>query len=76
MRAFRLVWMAFSGFFAWVACAPLMPVMQDGFHPGATQQSPLSLDALLTACVFCTAAVRLAPSTPVRRGLPHSNITA
>jgi hypothetical protein len=36
MRAFHLTWVAFFVcFFAWFACAPLMPVIKGEFHLSA-----------------------------------------
>ncbi|RQS64340.1 MFS transporter [Burkholderia sp. Bp8963] len=55
MRAFHLTWMAFFVcFFAWFACAPLMPLIAHEFHLNATQVANINI-----AAVAATIAVRL-----------------
>ncbi|MBU9232651.1 MFS transporter [Burkholderia multivorans] len=55
MRAFHLTWMAFFVcFFAWFACAPLMPLIAREFHLGAAQVANINI-----AAVAATIAVRL-----------------
>jgi NNP family nitrate/nitrite transporter-like MFS transporter len=55
MRAFHLTWMAFFiCFFAWFACAPLMPVIKGEFHLSMAQIADINI-----AAVAITIAVRL-----------------
>ncbi|HTD06048.1 MFS transporter [Undibacterium sp.] len=55
MRAFHLTWMAFFAcFFAWFACAPLMPVIKAEFHLSNDQIANLNI-----AAVAVTILVRL-----------------
>ncbi|MCM3060922.1 MFS transporter, partial [Bacillus subtilis] len=55
MRAFHLTWMAFFVcFFAWFACAPLMPLIAREFHLTAAQVANINI-----AAVAATIAVRL-----------------
>jgi NNP family nitrate/nitrite transporter-like MFS transporter len=47
MRAFHLKWMAFFVcFFAWFACAPLMPVIKREFGLSADQVVNINIDAV------------------------------
>ncbi|MDF3836956.1 MFS transporter [Cupriavidus basilensis] len=56
MRAFHLTWMAFFVcFFAWFACAPLMPVLKGEFGLSADQVANINI-----AAVAVTILVRLA----------------
>ncbi|KVN32599.1 MFS transporter [Burkholderia stagnalis] len=55
MRAFHLTWMAFFVcFFAWFACAPLMPLIAREFHLSAAQVANVNI-----AAVAATIVVRL-----------------
>ena len=55
MRAFHLTWMAFFiCFFAWFACAPLMPVIKGEFHLSLAQIANINI-----AAVAITILVRL-----------------
>ena len=55
MRAFHLTWMAFFVcFFAWFACAPLMPVIKGEFHLSVAQIANINI-----AAVAITILVRL-----------------
>lgn len=55
MRAFHLTWVAFFVcFFAWFACAPLMPVIKGEFHLSASQIADINI-----AAVAITILVRL-----------------
>ena len=55
MRAFHLTWMAFFiCFFAWFACAPLMPVIKGEFHLSVSQIADINI-----AAVAITILVRL-----------------
>jgi len=55
MRAFHLTWMAFFVcFFAWFACAPLMPVIKGEFHLSMGQIADINI-----AAVAITIIVRL-----------------
>jgi nitrite extrusion protein (nitrite facilitator) len=55
MRAFHLTWVAFFVcFFAWFACAPLMPLIAKEFHLSAAQVANINI-----AAVAATIAVRL-----------------
>jgi len=55
MRAFHLTWAAFFiCFFAWFACAPLMPVIKGEFHLNAEQIANINI-----AAVAITILVRL-----------------
>ncbi|KWC60453.1 MFS transporter [Burkholderia ubonensis] len=55
MRAFHLTWMAFFVcFFAWFACAPLMPLISREFHLSAAQVANINI-----AAVAATIVVRL-----------------
>ncbi|MBB5607100.1 MULTISPECIES: MFS transporter [unclassified Janthinobacterium] len=55
MRAFHLTWMAFFVcFFAWFACAPLMPVIKGEFHLSMGQIANINI-----AAVAITILVRL-----------------
>ncbi|MEB0138508.1 MULTISPECIES: MFS transporter [unclassified Undibacterium] len=55
MRAFHLTWMAFFAcFFAWFACAPLMPVIKAEFHLTLAQIANINI-----AAVAVTILVRL-----------------
>ena len=55
MRAFHLTWMAFFVcFFAWFACAPLMPLIAREFHLNAAQVANINI-----AAVAATIVVRL-----------------
>ena len=55
MRAFHLTWMAFFVcFFAWFACAPLMPVIKGEFHLTLAQVANINI-----AAVAITILVRL-----------------
>ncbi len=55
MRAFHLTWMAFFVcFFAWFACAPLMPVIKGEFHLSMNQIANINI-----AAVAITILVRL-----------------
>ena len=55
MRAFHLTWMAFFVcFFAWFACAPLMPVIKGEFNLSVTQIANINI-----AAVAITILVRL-----------------
>ncbi|WP_246791899.1 MFS transporter [Burkholderia perseverans] len=55
MRAFHLTWMAFFVcFFAWFACAPLMPLIAKQFHLSAGQVADINI-----AAVAATILVRL-----------------
>jgi NNP family nitrate/nitrite transporter-like MFS transporter len=56
MRAFHLSWMAFFvSFFAWFACAPLMPLIKDELRLSADQIANINI-----AAVAATILVRLA----------------
>src|SRR3954470_15132015 len=47
MRAFHLTWMAFFiCFFAWFACAPLMPVIKGEFHLSMAQIADINIAAV------------------------------
>jgi MFS transporter, NNP family, nitrate/nitrite transporter len=55
MRAFHMTWMAFFVcFFAWFACAPLMPVIKGEFHLSLGQIADINI-----AAVAITILVRL-----------------
>ena len=55
MRAFHLTWVAFFVcFFAWFACAPLMPVIKGEFHLSVSQIADINI-----AAVAITIVVRL-----------------
>ena len=55
MRAFHLTWMAFFVcFFAWFACAPLMPIIKGEFHLSMDQIANINI-----AAVAITILVRL-----------------
>ena len=55
MRAFHLTWVAFFVcFFAWFACAPLMPVIKGEFHLSLAQIADINI-----AAVAITILVRL-----------------
>jgi NNP family nitrate/nitrite transporter-like MFS transporter len=55
MRAFHLTWVAFFiCFFAWFACAPLMPVIKGEFHLSMAQIADINI-----AAVAITIIVRL-----------------
>jgi len=55
MRAFHLTWVAFFVcFFAWFACAPLMPVIKGEFHLSMSQIADINI-----AAVAITILVRL-----------------
>jgi NNP family nitrate/nitrite transporter-like MFS transporter len=55
MRAFHLTWVAFFVcFFAWFACAPLMPVIKGEFHLTVSQIADINI-----AAVAITIIVRL-----------------
>jgi NNP family nitrate/nitrite transporter-like MFS transporter len=55
MRAFHFAWMAFFVcFFAWFACAPLMPLIKQEFHLTADQVANINI-----AAVAITILVRL-----------------
>jgi NNP family nitrate/nitrite transporter-like MFS transporter len=55
MRAFHLTWVAFfTCFFAWFACAPLMPVIKGEFHLSMAQIADINI-----AAVAITIIVRL-----------------
>jgi NNP family nitrate/nitrite transporter-like MFS transporter len=55
MRAFHLTWVAFFVcFFAWFACAPLMPVIKGEFHLSMSQIADINI-----AAVAITIIVRL-----------------
>jgi NNP family nitrate/nitrite transporter-like MFS transporter len=55
MRAFHLTWMAFFVcFFAWFACAPLMPIIKGEFHLTVGQIADINI-----AAVAITILVRL-----------------
>lgn len=55
MRAFHVTWMAFFVcFFAWFACAPLMPLIAREFHLSAAQVANINI-----AAVAATIVVRL-----------------
>jgi NNP family nitrate/nitrite transporter-like MFS transporter len=55
MRAFHLTWVAFFVcFFAWFACAPLMPVIKGEFHLTVSQIADINI-----AAVAITILVRL-----------------
>ncbi|CAH0165779.1 putative nitrate transporter NarT [Massilia sp. Bi118] len=55
MRAFHLTWVAFFVcFFAWFACAPLMPVIKGEFHLSISQIADINI-----AAVAITILVRL-----------------
>ncbi|MBF7694569.1 MFS transporter [Acinetobacter rathckeae] len=55
MRAFHMSWLAFFVcFFAWFACAPLMPVIADEFHLSKNQIANINI-----AAVAITILVRL-----------------
>jgi NNP family nitrate/nitrite transporter-like MFS transporter len=55
MRAFHLTWVAFFVcFFAWFACAPLMPVIKGEFHLSMAQIADINI-----AAVAITIVVRL-----------------
>jgi NNP family nitrate/nitrite transporter-like MFS transporter len=55
MRAFHLTWVAFFVcFFAWFACAPLMPVIKGEFHLSMSQIADINI-----AAVAITIVVRL-----------------
>ncbi len=55
MRAFHLTWVAFFVcFFAWFACAPLMPVIKGQFHLSVSQIADINI-----AAVAITIIVRL-----------------
>jgi len=55
MRAFHLTWVAFFVcFFAWFACAPLMPVIKGEFHLSIAQIADINI-----AAVAITILVRL-----------------
>jgi NNP family nitrate/nitrite transporter-like MFS transporter len=55
MRAFHLTWVAFFVcFFAWFACAPLMPIIKGEFHLTVGQVADINI-----AAVAITILVRL-----------------
>jgi NNP family nitrate/nitrite transporter-like MFS transporter len=52
MRAFHLSWVAFFVcFFAWFACAPLMPVIKGEFHLSAGQIADINIAAVAITIV-------------------------
>lgn len=52
MRAFHLSWVAFFVcFFAWFACAPLMPIIKGEFHLSAGQIADINIAAVAITIV-------------------------
>jgi NNP family nitrate/nitrite transporter-like MFS transporter len=72
MRAFHLTWMAFFVcFFAWFACAPLMPVIKAEFHLSLAQIANINI-----AAVAITILVRLLVGPMCDRYGPRLTYTA
>ena len=72
MRAFHLTWMAFFiCFFAWFACAPLMPVIKGEFHLSLAQIANINI-----AAVAITILVRLVVGPMCDRYGPRLTYTA
>ncbi|AOZ03068.1 MFS transporter [Cupriavidus sp. USMAHM13] len=72
MRAFHLSWMAFFVcFFAWFACAPLMPVLKGEFH-----LTPAQIANINIAAVAVTILVRLVIGPMCDRFGPRKTYTA
>lgn len=72
MRAFHLTWMAFFVcFFAWFACAPLMPVLKGEFGLSAGQIANINI-----AAVAVTILVRLVIGPMCDRFGPRKTYTA
>ncbi|WP_426190410.1 MFS transporter [Massilia sp. DWR3-1-1] len=72
MRAFHLTWMAFFVcFFAWFACAPLMPVIKGEFHLSLAQIANINI-----AAVAITILVRLLVGPMCDRYGPRLTYTA
>ena len=79
MRAFHLSWVAFFVcFFAWFACAPLMPVIKGEFHLSAGQIADINIAAVAALAVPTTRGpnitevgywviTKLAPTAPIPR---------
>ncbi|NRR29160.1 MFS transporter [Oxalobacteraceae bacterium] len=52
MRAFHLTWMAFFVcFFAWFACAPLMPIIKGEFHLSLAQIANINIAAVAVTII-------------------------
>jgi NNP family nitrate/nitrite transporter-like MFS transporter len=52
MRAFHMSWMAFFVcFFAWFACAPLMPVLKGEFHLSVSQIANINIAAVAVTII-------------------------
>lgn len=72
MRAFHLSWLAFFiCFFAWFACAPLMPVIKGEFHLSLAQIANINI-----AAVAITVLVRLLVGPLCDRFGPRLTYTA
>jgi NNP family nitrate/nitrite transporter-like MFS transporter len=72
MRAFHLSWVAFFVcFFAWFACAPLMPVIKGEFHLSAGQIADINI-----AAVAITIVVRMLVGPLCDRFGPRKTYTA
>jgi len=72
MRAFHLSWVAFFVcFFAWFACAPLMPVIKGEFHLSAGQIADINI-----AAVAITILVRMLVGPLCDRFGPRKTYTA
>jgi NNP family nitrate/nitrite transporter-like MFS transporter len=72
MRAFHLSWVAFFVcFFAWFACAPLMPVIKGEFHLSVSQIADINI-----AAVAITILVRLLVGPLCDRFGPRKTYTA
>ena len=72
MRAFHLTWLAFFiCFFAWFACAPLMPVIKGEFHLSLAQIANINI-----AAVAITILVRLVVGPMCDRYGPRLTYTA
>jgi len=72
MRVFHLTWMAFFVcFFAWFACAPLMPVIKGEFHLSMAQIANINI-----AAVAITIVVRLLVGPMCDRYGPRLTYTA
>ena len=53
MRAFHLTWVAFFVcFFAWFACAPLMPVIKGEFHLSVSQIADINIAAVAITIIM------------------------
>ncbi|MDB5961704.1 MAG: transporter [Massilia sp.] len=72
MRAFHMTWMSFFiCFFAWFACAPLMPVIKGEFHLSLAQVANINI-----AAVAITILVRLVVGPMCDRYGPRLTYTA